>query len=228
MLSQPLRSLRFSDGFLERIRETEGELNSIDALQKQVDAKSRELAQVWVSALREADLSIPIRKESFGIQFGIVDEASLNPEGMVTVKIAGNAVSYPLMELPSQTIISVVSGSAPEMLSQLRELVRMGSEGVDALEKLARDIDRNLGAPPKGSGLGEVTCTASDVSGPVGAKAEDTREHVASAGPFTKARAPKRKKDPSVALGEEVEAVSYAFRGSFGAPKSEALSLVLR
>lgn len=210
MLAQPLKTDMFSKGFLERINEAESELGAIGTLQKQIDEKSRNLAEIWVSVLRQVDLSVPVRKESFGILFGNVEKAVLEPAGMVTLKISGNDVSYPLVELPSDTITSIVSNSAPELLKLFRDMVKLGTASVDALERMALDFDESMGVQtrrvPEASAI---------------PRADACELPVQSAQNVQKPRPAAKKRNPFAAAADH-----YDFKGSFGAPKEEPFNSV--
>ena len=201
MQAQSLQPGMFSPGFPERVREAEKELTLMGTLQEQIDEKSRRLAVVWTSIVHQVAIPVRVRKEAFGFQFGAVEEARLDPDGSVALRISGDEVSYPLVELPSETIAAVVSASAPELLKSLRELVRVGTAGVAALEKVSSEFDRGLADCRQGAeGEARQSESAPPPSGEKGGQG-----------------APEGARKEPVHRGTD----QYAFKGSFGAPKAD-------
>ena len=217
MLAQPLQSGTFSGGFPERIKEADNELKAIVALQNQVDEKSRRLAGVWASILRQVGLTVQVKKEVFGFQFGAVDEARLDTEGMVLLKISGDEVSYPLVDLPSDTIAAVVSNSAPELLLSLREMVKAETAGVLALEGIALEFDKGLNGGVRRPTAEENRDGDTKLDPPM---VLEERKEIEST-PQSRPKASGKKRGP--ADPDHVpESNHYAFNGSFGEPKVDA------
>jgi hypothetical protein len=217
MLAQPLQSGAFSGGFPERIKEADNELKAIVTLQNQVDEKSRRLAGVWVSILRQVGLTVQVKKEAFGFQFGVVDEARLDPEGMVRLKISGDEMSYPLVDLPSESITAVVSNSAPELLLSLREMVKAETAGVVALERIALEFDKGLNGGVRRPATEESREGNTEHDPPMVLEERKEIESARQSGP--KASGKKR----GLADTDHVpESNHYAFNGSFGEPKVDA------
>ena len=217
MLAQPLQSNKFMAGFPERIKDADNEIKAIENLQKQVEEKSRRLAEVWASILRQVGLQVKVKREAFGFQFGAVDEARLDPDGMVFLKISGDEVPYPLGELPSDTITAIVSNSAPELLGSLREMVKVETAGVIALERIAIEFDKgmNCGVPRPAE---ESPVLESESDCPEAPEKERSKELESTT--LSRQKASSKKKNP-VDSAPVPEFNHYAFNGSFGAPKGD-------
>jgi hypothetical protein len=219
VLVRPLQSNVISAGFPERIREADDELKAVVSLQKQVGEKSRELAEAWISILRQVGLQVQIRKEAFGFQFGAVDEARLDPEGMVFLKISGDEVSYQLVELPSDTITAIVSNSAPELLGSLREMVKAEAARVIALERIALEFDRRLDVGAHLPRSEESPVGVSERGPPMAPEKGSVTETESAAPSRPKPLAKKSLADSETVTGS----YQYAFQGSFGAPKGDPM-----
>ena len=190
-----------SAGFVDSLREIQGEYIMLGELYEKQKSYGQRLSEMMKTLQNEVDTVIRIRPEAMGQP---CRAAYLVSDGVVVVyDTSGGLSSKPLYDLPSDVIISVIQECTPELQRLLSEKRKAESTKVRSMERVLKEL-KKAQATFKQTKREEVVVE------------EEAEEDEPS--PPAEARAPKETAAEVVATPREPrdQRNSFAFRGSFG------------
>jgi hypothetical protein len=193
MLSQGQQEKEESGGFVDSLREIQGEYIMLGELYEKQKSYGQRLSDMMKSLQFEVDTVIPIRPEAVGKQ---CKSAFLVSEGVVVMTEGNGSVSSkPLYNLPPEVIISVIQECTPELQRLLAEKRRNESNKVKSMERVLKELKK-----------AQTTFKQTKRDEADSEEEEDSSSEVAQAGP---------QKEPEM-VAQAKSRGSFAFRGSFG------------
>lgn len=129
-----------STGFVDSLREIQGEYIMLGELYEKQKSYSQRLAEMMKTLQFEVDTVIPIKAEAMGQP---CRAAYLVSEGVVVVfDTSGGMSSKPLYSLPSDVIISVIQECTPELQRLLSDKRRAESSKVKSMERVLKELKK--------------------------------------------------------------------------------------
>ncbi len=190
-----------SAGFVDSLREIQGEYIMLGELYEKQKSYGQKLAEMMKTLQFEVDTVIKIRPEAMGQP---CRAAYLVSEGVVVVfDTNGGLTSRPLYNLPSDTIISVIQECTPELQRLLSEKRKSESLKVRSMERVLKEL-KKAQATFKQTRREE-------------AEVEEEEEEEESAPP---AEARPQKEQAEVVAQPRDQRNSFTFRGNFGEKQS--------
>jgi len=189
-----------SAGFVDSLREIQGEYIMLGELYEKQKSYGQRLSEMMKTLQYEVDTVIRIRPEATGQQ---CRAAYLVSEGVVVIfDTNGGMTSKPLYDLQSDVIISIIQECTPELQRLLSEKRKAESTKVRSMERVLKEL-KKAQATFKQTKREEVVV-------------EEEEDEDAS--PAAEARPPKEAAADVVAQPRESrdQRNSFAFRGSFG------------
>jgi hypothetical protein len=127
-------------GFVDSLREIQGEYIMLGELYEKQKSYSQRLAEMMKTLQFEVDTVIPIKPEAIGQP---CRAAYLVSEGVVVVfDTNGGMTSKPLYNLPSDVIISVIQECTPELQRLLSDKRRAESSKVKSMERVLKELKK--------------------------------------------------------------------------------------
>jgi hypothetical protein len=197
-------------GFVESLREIQGEYIMLGELYEKQKSYGQKLSDMMKTLQFEVDATIPIRPEAMRQQ---CRAAYLVSEGVVVVfDTNGGMTSKPLYTLPSDVIISVIQECTPELQRLLAEKRRSESSKVKSMERVLKEL-KKAQATFKQTKKDEL-------------EVDDDEEEPDEEPTPVQAEAPSRKEaDPAPQISQARAAKdSFAFKASFGQKRDVAVS----
>jgi len=186
-----------SAGFVDSLREIQGEYIMLGELYEKQKSYGQRLSEMMKTLQFEVDTVIPIRPEAMGKP---CRAAYLVSEGVVVVfDTSGGMTSKPLYNLDSDVIISVIQECTPELQRLLSDKRRAEGAKVKSMERVLKEL-KKAQATFKQTKRDEV------------AAEEDEEEEVQVTAPEQRPQ----KEAAQVAPQPRPSRDSFAFRGSFG------------
>jgi len=125
-------------GFVDSLREIQGEYVMLGELYEKQKSYGERLAETMRTLQFEVDQTIPIRPEAMGKP---CRAAYLVSEAVVVVfDMNGAMTSKPLSTFPPDTIISVIQECTPELQRLLSEKRRAESSKVKSMERVLKEL----------------------------------------------------------------------------------------
>jgi hypothetical protein len=129
-----------STGFVDSLREIQGEYIMLGELYEKQKSYSQRLAEMMKTLQFEVDTVIPIKAEAMGQP---CRAAYLVSEGVVVVfDTNGGMASKPLYSLPSDIIISIIQECTPELQRLLSDKRRAESSKVKSMERVLKELKK--------------------------------------------------------------------------------------
>jgi hypothetical protein len=192
-LSQTQQEKEESGGFVDSLREIQGEYIMLGELYEKQKSYGQRLSEMMKTLQFEVDTVIPIRPEAMGRP---CKAAFLVSEGVVVVaETNGTMGSKPLYTLPPDVIISVIQECTPELQRLLSEKRKNETNKVRSMERVLKELKKAQATFKQ---------TRRDETG--AEEEEDDQPEVAEAKP---------QKEPEI-VAQAKSRGSFAFRGSFG------------
>ncbi len=127
-------------GFVESLREIQGEYIMLGELYEKQKSYALKLTEMMKTLQFEVDTTISIRPEAMDVQCRaayLVSEAVV-----VSYDMNGGMRSRPLYTLPGAAIISIIEECAPELRRLISEKRRMESSNVKSMERVLKELKR--------------------------------------------------------------------------------------
>lgn len=192
-LSQSQQEKEETGGFVDSLREIQGEYIMLGELYEKQKSYGQRLSEMMKTLQFEVDTVIPIRPEAMGRQ---CKSAFLVSEGVVVAtETNGSISSKPLYNLPPDVIISVIQECTPELQRLLSEKRKNESNKVKSMERVLKELKKAQATFKQ---------TKRDEADPE--EDEEDSPEVAQAAP---------QKEPEM-VAQAKSRGSFAFRGSFG------------
>ncbi len=129
-----------SVGFVDSLREIQGEYIMLGELYEKQKNYGQKLADMMKTLQFEVDTVIKIRPEAMGVP---CRAAYLVSEGVVVVfDTSGGLTSKPLYSLPADVIISVIQECTPELQRLLSEKRKNESLKVRSMERVLKELKK--------------------------------------------------------------------------------------
>jgi hypothetical protein len=190
-----------SAGFVDSLREIQGEYIMLGELYEKQKSYGGKLAEMMKTLQFEVDSTIPIRPEALGRP---CRAAYLVSEGVVVVfDMNGGMSSKPLYALPPDVIISVIQECTPELQRLLSDKRRAESGKVKSMERVLKELKK-----------AQATFKQTRRDDLEGDEDEEESDHEEAKSAPEEAKPQKETASP--APQQRGERNSFAFRGSFG------------
>ena len=184
-----------STGFVDSLREIQGEYIMLGELYEKQKSYGQRLSEMMKTLQFEVDTVIPIRPEAMGKP---CRAAYLVSEGVVVVfDTSGGMTSKPLYNLDSDVIISVIQECTPELQRLLSDKRRAEGAKVKSMERVLKELKK-------------AQATFKQTKRDEGAVEEEEEVQVAPS------EQRPQKEAAQVAPPSRNSRDSFAFRGSFG------------
>jgi hypothetical protein len=139
-LSQGQQDKDNGTGFVDSLREIQGEYIMLGELYEKQKSYGQKLTDMMKTLQFEVDTTIPIRPEALGRP---ARAAYLVSEGVVVVfDTNGGMTSKPLYTLPSDVIISIIQECTPELQRLLADKRRSESNKVKSMERVLKELKK--------------------------------------------------------------------------------------